>query len=220
MKRIKSNDGFAHYFFVILVVVVALTASVFALVLKAHNQAAASHAVTPDSAAQGGLTTNAQTQAGTTAINVPAPTTSSSHTSTNSSSKSTSTTGSSSSSSQSTTPSHNTATQTPTSVLTTVVTNLEKGVSADVTASDVNVPAAVSGSVPARPLVFTVNGTTYYAFTRVNPPDFNTSVATTVDSMAIVVASGKPALTQAHLDKSGNLVDANFKLVGYTPYNN
>jgi len=110
-----------------------------------------------------------------------------------------------------------TPTQTPLSALTAIITDLDNGTaSANVTASSVTVPGPISNAT-ARPIVFSVNGQTYFAYTQEQEPIFSTSASQTANSMAIVSATvGGPTLTQAHLDKTGILVDENEEAVGYS----
>ena len=100
--------------------------------------------------------------------------------------------------------------------LTTLVASLQKGGQANVTAAAVTVPGPITNA-SARPLVFTVNGVIYFAYTQGSAPNFNHTSAAVAKTFAIVPATVKsPKLIGAHLDKLNNLVDANFKLAGYS----
>ncbi len=110
--------------------------------------------------------------------------------------------------------------QSPLSVLTTLITSMDSGASATVTASSVSVPGPIS-TAQARPIVFTANGQTYFAYTQGHAPNFNLTPSQTANTMAIVSATvSGPTLTSAHLDKSNNLVDPNFQVVGYSTSGN
>ncbi len=100
--------------------------------------------------------------------------------------------------------------------LTSLITNMENGSQANVTANNVSVPGPIT-TAQARPIVFTYNGQTYFAYRQGQPADFNTTPSQTANSMAIVTATvNGAALTQAHLDKANNLVDPDFQVVGYS----
>lgn len=106
--------------------------------------------------------------------------------------------------------------ETPLHALTTIIADLENGISAQVTANSVDVPGPIS-TAQARPIVFTVNGQVYFAYTQGTPPNFNTSPSQTASSMAIVSAtvSGAP-LISAYLDKTNGLTDPNYHSDGYS----
>jgi len=219
MKLKVNNRGFAHHLVLIGLVIVLVLGGALWMVIRANN----------NKSAKSNSQQSSNTDSNTTENNVSTPTLkatavvqegTSQKTSTQPSTPATTTaTTSNSSSSGQATNSQTASTPTPLSTLTSIVTDLKNGKLADVTASEIDVPAAVSGTVKARPIVFSVNGTTYLAYTRVNPPNFNTSAETTANSMAIVQASGSASLVKAHLDKGNNLVDPDLKLVGYTQSN-
>jgi hypothetical protein len=107
--------------------------------------------------------------------------------------------------------------QTPLSALTAIITGLDNGTGfANVTSTSVTVPGPISNA-QARPIVFTVNGQTYFAYTQGQEPNFNTTPAQTANSMAVVSATvSNPSLTQGHIDKTNLLVDENEEAVGYS----
>jgi hypothetical protein len=111
-----------------------------------------------------------------------------------------------------------TPSETPLSALTAVITYLEEGQSADITASSVVIPGPI-GDATGQPIVFIANNQTYFAYTQEQEPNFNTTPAQTAATMAIVVepaADSGVTLSQAHLDKTGLLVDENELAVGYS----
>ncbi|MDB5185202.1 MAG: hypothetical protein JWN38_1010 [Candidatus Saccharibacteria bacterium] len=106
---------------------------------------------------------------------------------------------------------------TPLSTLTKIITNINANVGTNYTTlKKVTVPGPITDGT-AQPLVFTLNGQMYFAYTQTTPPNFNTTAATTAASMAIVKATvSNPALETVHIDKSGNLVDEYLVKVGYS----
>ena len=107
---------------------------------------------------------------------------------------------------------------TPLSALTTIITNLKNNTAgaAQVTATNVNVAGPI-GTATAQPIVFSVNGTVYFAYTQGTKPNFNQTAAQTANSMAITTGNiNGVSLSQAHLDKSNNLVDENITAVGFS----
>jgi len=229
MKLQQNSYGFAHQLMLAGALVVFVIGGVFITVYRANydKNTKANAELASSSSSTKKVSTNANTlkgvgviqtgtQPSTASTNSAAPSVSHpTSTPTSSSTVSSTPAGSSPSSSSAAAPA-----PTPLSTLTALITSVKNGAQANVTASDVDVPAAVSGTVKARPIVFIFNDATYMAYTRVNPPNFTTSADATANSMAIVVASGSAPLVQAHLDKASNLVDPNFQLVGYTPSNN
>jgi cytoskeletal protein RodZ len=108
------------------------------------------------------------------------------------------------------------AAQTPLSVLTAIIADLEKGISANVTLNSVTVPGPI-GNATARPLVFTFDGQQYFAYTQGTAPNFSLTAAQTANTMAIVKATvNNPPLITAYIDKSNNLTDPNFHLDGFS----
>ncbi len=103
------------------------------------------------------------------------------------------------------------------STLISIITKLKNGsADAKVTTSSVEVPGPIS-TAHARPNVFTLNGKTFFAYTQTYAPDFSQSASTLANQMSLISATVKnPALTSAHLDKSGNLVDASIVAVGFS----
>jgi len=80
------------------------------------------------------------------------------------------------------------------------------------------IPGPISDAT-GQPIVFTANGQTYFAYTQEQQPNFNTTPAQTASTMAIVAepaADSGVALSQAHLDKTGILVDEDELAVGYS----
>ena len=105
--------------------------------------------------------------------------------------------------------------QTPLSTLTTIITNLDNGVSTQVTASPVTIPGPI-GDATGQPIVFTVSGHTYYAYRQEQEPDFSTTAAQTASTMAIVNGTKGISLTPAYIDKGGILVDPDNQAVGFS----
>jgi hypothetical protein len=105
--------------------------------------------------------------------------------------------------------------QTPLSTLTTIITNLDKGVSTQVTASPVTIPGPISNAT-GQPIVFTLSGQTYYAYRQEQEPDFSTTPAQTASTMVIVDGTKGVSVTPAYLDKGGILVDSNQVAVGFS----
>jgi hypothetical protein len=104
----------------------------------------------------------------------------------------------------------------PTTALTALVTSIKSGQNGQVTATSVTVSGPITDA-RARPLVFSVNGTVYFAYTQGSAPNFNQTVSQIVDSMAIVKGSiSGISLSNARVDKAGNLVDENSSLVGFS----
>ena len=227
MKRHSTSAGFAHYLALLTLLVLAGIGGAFTLVVRAHNQHAAvslKNGSDPSLASQN----NTAVPTADKLYSVPSTSAMTQNTSPPPSSKS-----SASSSTATTTPKSTTAT-TPTSnsnpspeqtpiatssplgVLASLIDSIQNGTQGQVTTSSVAVAGPVS-TAHARPLVFTAQGKTYYAYTQGVKPNFNQDALKLAQSMAITPLSGtKPALTYAHLDKSGNLVDSNFALVGYS----
>jgi hypothetical protein len=104
--------------------------------------------------------------------------------------------------------------KTPLRVLTGIVAGLEKGKQARVTAEDVKIPGPI-GTAEGQPIVFTVNGLTYFAYRQESQPDFHLTPGETASSMAITEGRNVPT-EGAHLDKIGELVDASEHTVGYS----
>jgi hypothetical protein len=144
--------------------------------------------------------------------------------STSSSSSSKTSSSSSQSSSSSNTPQTSSAspptqtTVTPLSALTSVISGLDNGVAAQITASNVTLAGPI-GNAQGQPIVFTANGETYFAYTQGQKPNFNQSASATASSMAIMAEPSSDSgvvLASANLDKGGILVDSNQEAVGYS----
>lgn len=234
MKIKKFNaQGFTHYVALFAMLTVAIVVGVFVVVLKANHKSSTQSNLTTASGnarSKSKLSSNEKLQSGlsttdstsnsalTTPASIPPKT------STSTPAKSSTTTSQSTSNSApapAPTPAAPPA-QTPLSVLTTLITNLDNGAQVNVTATPVTVPGPISNA-QARPIVFTANGQTYFAYHQGSAANFNESASQTAGSMAIVNATvNNPSLVQAHLDKAGNLVDPNISgtLVGYSQSSN
>jgi hypothetical protein len=105
--------------------------------------------------------------------------------------------------------------QTPYQALSDLVTNVYNGVEANVTSVSVTVAGPITNA-QARPIVFAVNGKTYLAYRQGQAPNFTTTPSQTASSMAIIEANKSYSVVSAHLDKSANFVDIDFKLVGFS----
>lgn len=221
----SDNQGFAHYVLIAgLVVIVAVGGAGYG-VFKAHEKSNSKSSLSSSGksySSQSQLSSNDQAKSGATTVNTSSSSSSTPATSSSSSSKSTtsktpttstskgSSSGSGSSSSTTTKP-----TVTPLSALTTLIAGLQSGNNINVTASSVTVAGPV-GNASARPIVFTANGVSYFAYHQGSAADFTQSAATVAGTMAITQASGSPALAPAYLDKSADLVDASSSVVGYS----
>jgi hypothetical protein len=109
--------------------------------------------------------------------------------------------------------------ETPRRALTNLVQNLDRGGQVQVAANDIKLAGTV-GTAEGKPIVFNSGGRTYLAFTQEQMPDFNQKrAADVVGDMTIVKEPssdiGMP-LQDAHLDKTGILVDENEMAVGYS----
>lgn len=223
--RQHGANGFAHYTILAAAVMAVAIVGVFVLVLR-HSGTPKANLETASTASHSPtkLSTSAQTTSGASSASPTTSQSAGSTTTTKSSTAKTSTgtrsTSASSSSSSGSSDTTQAKAETPTQALTDIINSLNAGGLANVTATSVSVPAAVSGTVSARPIVFTVNGATYFAYTRVNPPNFNTDASTTVNSMVIVPASGSYSLVTAYVGKTGYLTGPNSEYVGYTPSSN
>lgn len=215
-----QTQGFAHYALALVIVVVAVIGLSFAVVVKRNHDASiksnqtASYQNNTDS--KNKLSTNTTPQSNLP-VSSGASNTGPSPIATKPSNPAPNNTGTSQPSSS--TPVSNPKTpQSPLAVLTTLIANLDNGSQINVTASPVTVPGPITDA-KARPIVFTANGQTYFAYTQGKAPDFTASASTTANTMAVVNATvSNPPLVQAHLDKVGNLVDPNFSdtLVAYS----
>lgn len=108
--------------------------------------------------------------------------------------------------------------QTPLSVLTSVIAGLGNGQATQTTTANVAIPGPIS-TTQGRPIVFTANGQTYFAYTQGQKPNFNTTPAQTASTMAIVAEPASDSgvtLTSAYLDKGSILVDPDQTAVGYS----
>jgi hypothetical protein len=103
--------------------------------------------------------------------------------------------------------------------LTKVVANLENGGQAEVAANNIVIPGPI-GNAEGQPIVFTSNGHQYFAYTQEQEPNFDQKrPADVAGNMAIVrepAVDANMPLEEAHLDKSGILVDENEMAVGYS----
>ena len=226
MKSQKLNTlGIAHVAVIAVVFTGFIVAGTFTLVLHAHNSNKSSNAsITSDksSATQSKLhasNSSSESHASTQDTQAPSQPAKSSPASTTPqpATKSTQTkpktVAPTTATKLSSTPS---STVTPLSALTAVLANLLNGGTAQVTANTVAVPGPIT-TAQAQPIVFTANGHSYYAYRQGQAPDFNASASSIANTMAIVTANTSGvALSGAHLDKAGNLVDANSHAAGYS----
>ena len=109
--------------------------------------------------------------------------------------------------------------ETPLQALTNVVAGLEKGGQAEITANAISIPGPIS-EAQGQPLVFQDGNNAYFAFTQDNAANFDQKRPPDVASdMAIVKEPSSDAnisTESAHLNKTGQLVDANGTAVGYS----
>lgn len=225
MKSLNhDNHGFGHYFALLGVLVGAVVVGAFVVVLhsnhkdtnnatiKTSNQTAAKQSAnTTDRSAA----STSATPPNTTVVQTPTKqTTTKSSTSTATTSPSKTSTSNSTSTAPASTPP---AAPTPLSVLTALITSLQNGTAeAQVTASAVAVAGPIS-TAQARPIVFTANGQTYFAYTQGTAPDFNQSASAVAASMAITTGSTSGVLlVSAGLDKAGKLTSIDYQYVGYS----
>lgn len=219
-----GTQGFAHVLALGAISGLLIISGVFALVLKAHHNAstkanlAAAH---KSSALKGSLNSPSKSNSNltTTPSQQSASHQASTTTSSTASSKPTTSQPRSTAAPQaSNAPAASTPAPAPAttlSTLTSILTNLKNGSQVNVTASTITVAGPISDA-HARPIVFTFNGQTYYAYRQGQPADFTASPSQTANTMAITTGSASVATTQAHLDKAANLVDPNFQVVGYS----
>jgi hypothetical protein len=103
--------------------------------------------------------------------------------------------------------------------LTKDIAKLDKGAAVDVTSAEVKLPGPIN-SASGSPIIFEngKGGTYYAAYTQEHEPNFHLSPEQTASTMAIVDLgpSYSTPLTEAHLDKSGTLVNENEVPVGYS----
>lgn len=216
MKKLSSNTrGSAHLIILVGAVVGVAVLGTLVMVIKANHHKSVS-----------AVTTSSKTASNASSLKTPndstastaSPVATTSTTSTSSIAKTSTKTPTTPSSTPATSPASSTpAAQTPLSVLTTIIANLQSGsAEADVTANSVTVPGPISNA-QARPIVFSVNGQTYFAYTQTTAPNFNLTAAQTASTMAVVKATvSSPALVKAYLDKTNNLTDANFHSDGFS----
>jgi len=215
----NKDDGFSHLMILLsILVVVAIGGVAYGVYVHNQNSQPVKLSATKTSQSTTKSTTLASTSPETSTLSTQA--TSSVKPGTISATKTSTTTTRTTSGTTTTAPASSVspaAAATPLSVLTGIITNLDNGVSgAQVTASSITVAGPISNA-SARPLVFTVNGKTYIAYTQSQAPNFNQSAAQTAATMAIVPeTSSVGSLEYAHLDKSNNLVDQNSAAVGYS----
>jgi hypothetical protein len=214
MHRSTNSQGFIHYGTIVIGVAIIVISLVFVLVKDHQNE-------TRYTLIKAAADTTAKSQTDATAQSqpaLPASNPSSAAASQSGSSPTTTNTTSAPASSPSAPAPNPTPVATPLSTLISLITNLDKGSQANITASAVTVPGPVNDAT-ARPLVFTLSGQVYFAYRQGTAPDFSTSADETANTMAIVKVSGSiPSLVQAHLNKAGTLVDPNSmgNLVGYS----
>ena len=222
MNIVKLNTKGITHLVVLAVAVAVVIGGIGVAVFKAsHHSTNLSNAATHHSSSQQSkLNSDASHASAITPAATPSASSVKPTTTTKSPAK---TTGSSGSSSSSTTQTQTTPPPPPptpvVTCLTTAISNLDNGASVNITSSAVTVPGPV-GDATARPIVFSCNGQSYFAYHQGSAANFNTPAATTANTMAYPAASGSYTLTQAHLDKAGNLVDEdeNGSQVGYSTY--
>jgi hypothetical protein len=224
MKKLNTR-GFSHHLLLLGIVLTVAVGGVFTMVLKAHNSKA-SEQTAKSSTTKGKLTTKTKTESGLKLVNTgtadkPATPTiaagANSSTSKKSSGSSSSTSSGTNIGSGSSTPSSPAAPViTPLSALTSIISGLQNGtVQATVPAGNVTVPGPISDA-QARPIVFTVNGQRYFAYTQGSKPDFSLSASQLANSMALVPTSTNPSLVWAYIDKAGFLTA--YDLSGYVGF--
>ncbi len=210
-NNIKNNqEGFAHAMIVIAVVVVALIVVIGVIVVRNNKKTNDKNSITnktSQTTKDNNSTKTSESKASPLAAQstfVSSPAASKPATS-------------SSGSTGSTTPTTNpTPAATPTTALTALVTSLKSGQNGQVTSTSVTVSGPITDAT-ARPLVFSVNGTVYFAYKQGSSPNFTQTVSQIVDSMAIVKGSiSGISLSNARVDKVGNLVDENSNTVGFS----
>lgn len=214
MKINKLNDqGIAHVAAIVISVVLVALGGVFMLVLNAHQNTPQSRATSANSKSDNKGTINSSDQSKTPLSDASNPSSTGSTATTSNTPKTTTKTTTNTNTS---TPSNDTKQPvTPLSALTAVIYNLHHGVSTSVTSADVAVPGPIS-TAQARPIVFTANGQTYFAYRQGQAPNFDVSDSDTANSMAIVQASGSYTLTSAYLDKVNKLTTPDYHYVGYS----
>lgn len=96
----------------------------------------------------------------------------------------------------------------PTRALTRIITGLEHGKMAHVTARAKELPGLV-GMAKGHPIVFKVDGRSYEAYTQVSKPNFRESPAQLASEMAIIERPAELSdlpVANAHLNHAGILV--------------
>ena len=111
------------------------------------------------------------------------------------------------------------AATTEVNALTNIITSLEQGKQATVTAERIGIPGSIR-EADGQPIVFNVNGQPFLAYRQQQEANFNKKGSADVaNEMAIVkepLADMGMPLEQAHLDKAGVLVNGNQTSVGYS----
>jgi hypothetical protein len=94
--------------------------------------------------------------------------------------------------------------------LTSIINDLDNGSQgAQITTTNVTIPGPISNAI-GRPIVFSVNGKQYFAYTQGSAPNFGQSASATAGTMAIISATVNVTnFSQTHLNKSNILVDEN-----------
>jgi Tfp pilus assembly protein PilE len=220
IKRKLNSNGFSHLEILIVAVVVIAIGSIGYFVVRHNHKNTKTANLTSAKVANKSSTTPQLKASSTSPVTSTSKSTASTSTPTttktsSTTAKSTGSTPSSTSSTSSASASPAAPAATPLSTLTGIISSLDSGGSANVTANSVTVPGPISNAT-ARPIVFTLNGQTYYAYTQGSEPNFNTSASQTASTMAIVTTSAGASLTTGHLDKTGILVDQNEMAVGYS----
>jgi cytoskeletal protein RodZ len=215
--NLKSDEeGFSHLIILLSVLVIVAISSVAYEVASHHKsttQASLNQTKTSANRESNKLSpSSAQTSTLSTATSSPSstsPSTTTSSTKSSTASSNRTTTGTSSPSAATSNSSPVSATS-PLSVLTSIIAGLDNGSqSAQVTVSNVTIPGPIRDAT-GRPIVFSINGKQYFAYSQSSAPNFNQSASATAGTMAIIPATVSiTSFSQTHLDKANNLVDEN-----------
>jgi len=223
-----NSRGFAHQVILIAVVNITIIGGVLLTVIKTNNRSTAKSKLTTVS--KNASSNNKQSTSDKSQSELPTSNTTTSPTSTSSTPTTTDPKSSTSNSSNSSTapapapapaptPAPTPApVQTPLSALTDLISDLlVNRKQANITANPVTVAGPISDAI-ARPIVFTANGQTYFAYHQGSAIKFNMSASELANSMAITIATGNPLLELSGIGKVGYLVDSNSMnyLVGYS----
>jgi hypothetical protein len=103
-----------------------------------------------------------------------------------------------------------------------VISSLDKGGAAQVSAEPIDIPGPI-GDAQGEPIVFKAGGHNYLAYTQEHEPNFSNAPLEVARTMNIVEEPASDVdmpLTEAHLDKTGILVNEDEAAVGFSTGDN